>query len=173
MPRYGHSTSVKTVSKPEGDGASVRSYGRGHKPMDQGREAPSGSGMAMEGRSGKAAQGPLMRLYGARNEKPQRGLGLDGLGIESLGLDCVSSVSESYPAVLAESNTPTRCPSTWAKSVGEGLSVWDGLDIAYQSPAGLNTVAIRADLGMTSLPSVFRGVGGSFPGFRAVIITGD
>ena len=120
--------------------------------------------MAMEGRAGKARKTRLMAL----NEKPRRGAGLDGPGEMALRLNCCKSVSESYSAVLAESNTPTRSPSTWAKSVGEGLSVWDGLGIAYQSPAGLNTVAIRADLGMTSLPSVIRGVGGSFPGFRAV-----
>ena len=66
------------------------------------------------------------------------------------------------------SNTPTRSPLTWAKSVSEGAAILVVLGIAYQSLAGLNTVAIRADLGMTSLPSCIRGVGGSFPGFRAV-----
>ena len=124
--------------------------------------------MAMESRAGKAAETPLMAL----NEKPRREAGLDGPGEVALRLNCLLSVSESYPAVLAESNTPTRSPSTWAKSVGEGPFVWNGLDIAYQSPAGLNTVAIRADLGMTSLPSCIWGVGGSFPGFRAVGVVG-
>ena len=49
-----------------------------------------------------------------------------------------------YTAVLAVSNTPPRSPLTWAKSVSGGPVIWIGLDTAYQSPAGLNTVAIRA-----------------------------
>lgn len=109
-----------------------------------------------------------MRLYGVKNDKPRREAGLDGPGGMALRLNCCKSVSVSYLGVLSKSNTPTRSPSTWAKSVGEGSSVWDGLGIAYQSPAGLNTVAIRADLGMTLLPPCIWGVGGSFPGFRAV-----
>jgi hypothetical protein len=47
-------------------------------------------------------------------------------------------VMELYTAVLAVSNTPPRSPSTWVKSVGEGLFLWSRLGIAYQSPAGLN-----------------------------------
>lgn len=42
--------------------------------MDQGRAASGGSGMAMEGRAGKAPTGPLMRFTGARNDKPPAGM---------------------------------------------------------------------------------------------------
>ena len=108
-----------------------------------------------------------------RNEKPRREAGLDGPGEVALRLNYWISVLVSYLGVLPKSNTSTRSPSIWAKSVGEGPFVWNGLGIAYQSLAGLNTVAIRADLGMTLLPSCIWGVGGSFPGFRAVVITGD
>ena len=48
--------------------------------MDQGRAVTGCSGMAMEGRAGKAAQGPLMRFTGVRNDKARGGLGLDGTG---------------------------------------------------------------------------------------------
>lgn len=62
-----------------------------------------------------------MRFYGRINDKPplvgSRGLTRHG---GCLTLKLTFSVMEMYTAVLAVSNTPTRSPLTWAKSVSEG-----------------------------------------------------
>lgn len=131
--------------------------------MDQGRAASGGSGMAMEGRAGKARKTRLMAL----NEKPRRGAGLDGPGEMALRLNCCKSVSESYSAVLAESNTPTRSPSTWAKSVGSGagaIPVGVSHDLGLlKSPRRVGKTAYGQNRGLFSLQMLW-GLGGSSPG---------
>jgi len=75
--------------------------------------------MAMEGRAGKAAQGPLMRFTEARNEKPRRGAsGLDGLGGRSLGLNCGTSVMRILTDCSSLVNHPTT-PKCSGNLVGE------------------------------------------------------
>ena len=87
--------------------------------MDQGRATPGGSGLAMAGRAGKAPKRPLMRLYGARNEKPRRwGPGLDGLGEVSLGLSCETSVMRILNDCSSRVNHPTT-PKCSGLLVGE------------------------------------------------------
>jgi hypothetical protein len=101
------------------------------------------------------------------NEKPRRAAGLDGLAGWSLGLGCASSVSESYLAVLAKSNTPTRSPSTWAKSVGSGagaIPVGVSHDLGLlKSPRRVGKTAYGQNRGLFSLQMLW-GLGGSSPG---------
>ena len=71
--------------------------------MDQGRAVTGCSGMAMEGRAGKAAQGPLMGL----NEKPRRRAGLDGPGKMALRFQCYLSVMRILTGCSSRVNHPT------------------------------------------------------------------
>ena len=101
-----------------------------------------------------------------KTTNPRRTRGLDEAGGMALRLRGYSSVSEMYTAVLAVSNTPPRSPSTWVKSVGEGPFRLDRAGHRLPKPSGsINRGYTGID--MTSLPSDLRGVGGSFPGFRA------
>lgn len=76
--------------------------------------------MAGKGRAGKAPKGPLMRLYGARNEKPHRGaVGLDGLGWWSLGLFCGTSVMRILNDCSSRVNHPHTLHARLIAVVGE------------------------------------------------------
>ena len=72
----------------------------------------------MAGRAGKAPKRPLMRLYGARNDKPRVEAGLDGLGWRSLGLGCGSSVMRILTDCSSRVNHPTT-PKCSGLLVGE------------------------------------------------------
>jgi hypothetical protein len=67
---------------------------------------------------GKGLEASVMGLHGPINENPPNG-GLTRRG-NGITLKLTFSVMEMYTAVLAVSNTPTRSPLTWVKSVSEG-----------------------------------------------------
>jgi hypothetical protein len=101
------------------------------------------------------------------NEKPRREAGLDGPGKVALRLTYWISVLVSYLGVLPKSNTSTRSPSTWAKSVGSGagaIPVGVSHDLGLlKSPRRVGKTAYGQNRGLFSLQMLW-GLGGSSPG---------
>lgn len=64
-------------------------------------------------------------------------------GCPTLNLQLKRESDRTHPSGQCQ-NPASRSPLAWTKSASGGPVIWTGLNTAYHSSAGLNTVAIRA-----------------------------